>query len=209
MSGSPCGRAAAKTDALASPTGGSDEEALVARARAGDTAAFGQLVQSYQDRAFGLALRVTRSREDAEEVAQEAFVRAWRALPQFRGDSRFSTWLYRIVARRALDVAQARRGRDARAIDLEAVAATLEAPAPAGGSERRSDLEPLHAALPEAQRLAITLYYYEGRSVVEVARTMGLPDGTVKTHLHRARAALRKALLRAQKEPGRAALRRV
>ena len=85
------------------------EGQLVERARAGQEDAFRALVDRYRDRAYGLALRITRSPQEAEDAAQEAFVRAWNALPGFRSDASFGTWLYRIVARRALDRAMAAR----------------------------------------------------------------------------------------------------
>ena len=88
---------------------------LLERSRGGDQSAFRELVVLHQDRAYGLALRITRSPADAEEVAQDAFLRAWLALGRFRGESSFGTWLYRIVARRALDRLEklrSRRGRE-------------------------------------------------------------------------------------------------
>ncbi len=185
------------------------EADAVARARAGDADAFRVLVDAYRDRAFGLALRIVRSREDAEEVAQDAFVRAWRGLPAFRADARFSTWLYRIVMRRALDSAATLRRRLGREVPLDETggadrggsaegargASTPGPDAPADARARR--LEGLIARLTGAQRVVVTLYYYEDRTIAEVARTLGVPDGTVKTHLHRARAALRAAWIRA------------
>ena len=80
-----------------------DESACVARAQAGDTVAFRALVDRHRERAYALALRLTGAPADAEEVAQDAFVRAWRALPAFRGEAAFGTWLHRIVSRLALD----------------------------------------------------------------------------------------------------------
>src|SRR5262249_32564916 len=91
-----------------------DERRLIARSQAGDTGAFRELVERHQARAYTLALRILRSASDAEEVAQDAFVRVWTALPGFRGESSFGTWLYRIVARRAFDRAQVLRHRRAR-----------------------------------------------------------------------------------------------
>src|SRR5262249_58645626 len=85
-----------------------------ARAQAGDTGAFRELVERHQASAYTLALRILRSSADAEEVAQDAFVRVWTALPGFRGESTFATWLYRIVARRAFDRAQVLKHRRAR-----------------------------------------------------------------------------------------------
>jgi RNA polymerase sigma-70 factor (ECF subfamily) len=178
------------------------EAALVSRAREGDGDAFRALVDAYKHRVFGLALRIVRSREEAEEVAQDAFLRAWRALPAFRGDARFSTWLYRIVMRRAMDSAAAIRRRRAREIEIDGVdAGDMEDTGNTGGplveDARARRLEALIARLPEGQRTVVTLYYYQDRSIEEVARALSIPDGTVKTHLHRARAALRAALLRA------------
>lgn len=211
-------------DGLAPPA--AVEESLVGRARAGDGDAFRALVEMYQDRVFGLAVRLLGSREEAEEAAQDAFVRAWRALPRFRGESRFSTWLFRIALRRIYDAAAALRARRRReaiggpgGADAAADAMGATGDGASGGStpdgarvpsrppdgigelERRR-LERLVAALPEAQREAITLYYYEDRSVEEVARTLGVPEGTVKTHLFRARAALRRAWGRTEDERG-------
>jgi RNA polymerase sigma-70 factor (ECF subfamily) len=177
------------------------KRALVERARARDAAAFRALVDRHRDRAFGLALRITRSAPDAEEVAQDAFVRAWFALPEFRGESSFSTWLHRIVARRALDRAATlarRRGREAPGEEAAAVADPSGRDAAEQARARR--LERLIAELPESQRAAVTLFYHEGRSVEQVAATLGIPTGTVKTHLSRARAALRTEWLKQEQE---------
>jgi len=185
----------APSDKAAPPAATSEESSLVERARGGDAEAFRGLVERYQDRVFALARRMVGEREEAEEVAQDAFLRAWRALPRFRGDARFSSWLYRITYRRACDAAASIRSRRRRERDLEtagAITDPAQAAAPSGGEA----LERLIASLPEAQRAAITLFYYQDRSLGEVARILGLPEGTVKTHLHRARAALRRALRR-------------
>jgi len=172
---------------------------LLERSRGGDQSAFRELVVLHQDRAYALALRITRSPADAEEVAQDAFLRAWLALARFRGDSSFGTWLHRIVARRALDRLDQMRSRRGREVGGEEAAARAEAAAAPPGAEdhetasRARRLERMVAALPVAQRMAVTLYYYEDRSVEQVAAIMGMPENTVKTHLSRARAALRGA----------------
>jgi RNA polymerase sigma-70 factor, ECF subfamily len=172
------------------------ERALVDRARAGDEEAFEMLVDLHRDRAYALALRVTRTAEDAQDVAQEAFVRAWLALPRFRGDSSFGTWLHRIVARRALDRAvtlQARRARETAVEHLD------ELPSMGGGPRDAAlalRLERLMDDLSPAQRAAVTLFYWEDRPVEEIAGMLDMPENTVKTHLSRARAALREAWLR-------------
>ena len=171
-----------------------DEEALVRRAQAGDQAAFRALVARHRDRAYALALRLTGSGADAEEVAQDAFVRAWRALPAFRGEAKFGTWLHRIVARLALDrrvQLVTRSKREAPESDAP------EAAAPeSSGDENERVLALLLAELPERARAAVVLYYYEDRSVSEVARILGVPEGTVKTLLSRARVSLREAWTR-------------
>jgi RNA polymerase sigma-70 factor (ECF subfamily) len=167
------------------------ERELVERARTGDTAAFRSLVDDHKDRAYGLALRMLRSPSDAEEVAQDSFVRAWRALPGFRADAKFSTWLHRIVVRRALDRLEVLKRRSGRETGLDAVEAMIE------GGERPERaalalrMDRLLGGLSEAQRTVVTLFYYEGCSVDEVSQALRMPDGTVKTHLSRARAALR------------------
>jgi RNA polymerase sigma-70 factor (ECF subfamily) len=170
-----------------------DEDILVRRAQAGDQVAFRALVARHRDRAYALALRLTGSAADAEEVAQDAFVRAWRALPAFRREAKFGTWLHRIVARLALDrrvqlVARAKRETP----DSEAP----EPVAPGVGDENERMLAALLAELPERARAAVVLYYYEDRSVSEVARILGVPEGTVKTLLSRARVSMREAWAR-------------
>jgi len=180
-----------------------DEPALLARCRAGEAAAFATLVDRYRDRAYGLALRLTRSEADAEEVAQDAFLGAWKAIGAFRGDASFSTWLYRIVWRKAIDRAEQLRNRGRREVAVDDPARVEAESAERGHAEagkvRDADaarLERLLGALPETARAVVTLYYYEDRSVSDVAAALDMPEGTVKTHLFRARAALREGWLR-------------
>lgn len=185
--------------ALADDTGTKEarEQDWIERARARDAGAFRCLVDAYQHVAYGVALRILRQPEEAEEAAQEAFVRAWNALPNFRGDAKFSTWLYRIVTRRAFDRLEAVRRRRGREVGVEVAEALPGGDAPDDSAWQRARLlEKLTAELPDAQRAAITLFYFEERSVNEVAETLGLPPNTVKTHLSRARAALRGAWVR-------------
>jgi RNA polymerase sigma-70 factor (ECF subfamily) len=169
---------------------------------------FEDLVRSYQDRLFSFALRVTGNREDAEEVAQDAFVRAYRALcgysPERIGALALRAWLYRIT----LNLARNRlRGRKHRTMSLDH-AAGGEGPAafePADDpaerpdalyetSRRRLDLEALVATLPERYRAPLVLRYVEGLRLDEVSRVLGQPVGTTKSNVHRAINALREAL---------------
>src|SRR6267378_386149 len=150
------------------------ESAQVARARAGDEAAFRWLVERHRDRAFGLALRILRSAADAEDAAQEAFVKAWQALPGFRGESSFGTWLHRIVARQSFDRLEQMKRRRGREIDL----AAADSIADAGGADsawRARRIERLMDRLSETQRAIVTLFYYEDYSVERVAETLGMP----------------------------------
>jgi RNA polymerase sigma-70 factor (ECF subfamily) len=175
------------------------ERALVERARHGEADAFRVLVERHQERAFALAWRLTGVRADAEEVAQDAFVRAWRALPEFRGEAAFGTWLYRIVTHVALDRRVAVARRRAQEVPVEdAVLETVAASEPGDEADRlaaRTRVLVL-AGLSEAQRTAVTLHYLADLPVLEVARAMGVPENTVKTHLSRARASMREAFLR-------------
>lgn len=179
------------------------EEELIARAVGGDQHAYGILVERYSDFVYTVVLRVVGSAEDAEDVAQEAFVRAHRALPRFRGDSKFSSWLYRIAVNRALTHLKRRTRRP------DTVEMTVSPRVEAEVRSRRTSEDPERlvlkeefsarvrgavAELPPRYRAAVTLFYLEERSYKEVAETLGVPMGTLKTHLHRARAILKQEL---------------
>jgi RNA polymerase sigma-70 factor (ECF subfamily) len=171
-----------------------EESDWIRRARGGDPEGFRQLVDRYRDLTYEVALRIVRSPEEAEEVTQDAFVRAWRAIGGFREESRFSTWLYRIVSRRALDAAATARRRRERIGDPVEVE-TLPDPA-AGRAPNVTDslrLERILEDLAPVRRAVVTLFYLRERSVDEVAEILEMPAGTVKTHLYRARADLRRA----------------
>ena len=182
-----------------------DERALIERSRRGDIAAFDQLVRTYEKSVYNTAYRLAGSYDDAADIAQEAFVRAWNNLKSFRGDSAFSTWLYRIVTNVFLDDRKRKRSRPQRSLD-EAIALDEsnvtrqfedDTPGPeevAEGAERRMVLEQAIQTLPEAQRVVIVLYHTQGLSYEEIAEITNLPMGTVKSKLNRARLALRDRL---------------
>lgn len=170
-----------------------DEHEIVRRAAAGDEDAFRMLMDRHRPHALALALRITRSRADAEDVVQQAFVRAWHALDRFRFDSAFGTWLHRIVARRALDRASRLKLFRSREDDLDDVQTLTIEPHRDVILIRR--LEQLLRRLTAAQRAVVTLHYWHEATVSEIATTLGMPENTVKTHLSRARAALRDAWL--------------
>jgi RNA polymerase sigma-70 factor (ECF subfamily) len=170
------------------------DEAIIQLVQAGQgQEAFERLVPAYRRRVFGLAFSILRDRTAAEDLAQEVFVKLWQALPRYDGRAQLSTWIYAITRNAAVSALRARRRplsmSDAGVqAEVEAVsAAPAEEP---GDANLRRQVE----ALPEKQRQAVTLYYMDERPVDEVAEMMGLPANTVKTHLHRARASLARAL---------------
>jgi RNA polymerase sigma-70 factor (ECF subfamily) len=176
------------------------EAELVRRAQAGDTEAFATLVTEHQRFVYNLALRAMSDAHEAEDVAQEAFVRAWRALPNFRRQAQFRTWLYRIVTNLCCNRLPRLR-RDLSALseeDMDEYSVPVdERTDPAydvEADERRAFLHQRIAALPQSYRLLVSLRYQEELSYEEIAAVLGLPLGTVKTGLFRARAQLREAL---------------
>ena len=198
------GRVLAADASASAPAGpGDGDREWVLRAQGGDTAAFRVLVDRYRHQALEVALRIVRSPEAAEEAAQDAFVLAWKALGGFRHEARFSTWLYRIVTRCALDAVRRTRNRDRQetGLDLETLAAVPD-PAPAPEGERRLRLERILGELDPVPRAVVTLFYLRDLSVDEIAGALDLPQGTVKTHLHRSRAALRAAWRRHEATDG-------
>jgi RNA polymerase sigma factor (sigma-70 family) len=174
-----------------------EERRWLVRARAGDEDAFRMLMELHRDRAYGIALRITRSQADAEDVVQQAFVRVWFALERFREEARFGTWLHRIVARCALDRASRLKVWRAREDDLDGATLLIV-------EEQRRDvilirrLQELMRQLSAPQRAVVTLFYWEATPVEEIAAALGMPENTVKTHLSRARTALREAWLKGE-----------
>jgi RNA polymerase sigma-70 factor, ECF subfamily len=187
------------------PTNADDtDQELVRRVQAGDQTAFNLLVLKYQHRVLKLVGRFVNDAAEAEDVAQEAFLKAYRALASFRGDSAFYTWLYRIAintAKNAL-VSQRRRPVD---FDLDLQdpdqydrhAKLKEADTPEGvllTDEIRAVVEEAMAELPEDLRTAIVLRELEGLSYEEIAEAMDCPVGTVRSRIFRAREAIDKKL---------------
>jgi RNA polymerase sigma-70 factor, ECF subfamily len=163
---------------------------LVARAREGYLDAYEQLVQRHSAMAYRVALRLCGNHHDAQDIAQDALIAAWENLYRFRADSSFSTWLYQIVTRRALN--KITRGRDAGSLDLLADAADPGAE-PAAQAERNLAVDAVTdalAALPFAQRAVIVLHHFEGLSYAEVAGVTLSTVPAVRSHLFRARRTL-------------------
>ncbi len=173
---------------------------LVQRVQAGDRSAFDLLVRKYQYRIAALVRRYIRDEAEAEDVVQEAFVRAWRALPQFRGDAQFYTWLYRIAVNTAKNHLVSLGRRPATDdIDDEELTAVREAErlhdvATPEHEALRNEMEALVlaavAALAPELREALTLREVEGLSYEEIAERMQCPIGTVRSRIFRARDAV-------------------
>ncbi len=175
-----------------------DDRTLVRRAQQGNQDAFAELVTRHQRYVYNLAFRLLRSTDEAEDLAQEAFVRAWRGLGNFRGEAKFTTWLYRIVTNLCYSrLAGLRRqllSVEADDADLLALSPENDPPAVVEAAERRAVLHRHIAALPEKYQVVITLFYLQEFSYQEIAQVLGVPLGTVKTHLFRARERLKQQL---------------
>ena len=173
-----------------------DQENIIARARRGDADAFEQLVAAYRDQVFRLALRMCGNEADADEVAQEAFLSAWKALPNFRGDSQFSTWLYQLTSHAAIDLMR-REKRQIAAEDITEVSAPDPAPGPqqqAEQSETRQAVRDAMAQLSPEYRQIVVLRFLQELSYEEIGTVLKLPPGTVKSRLNRAKAQLKDIL---------------
>jgi RNA polymerase sigma-70 factor, ECF subfamily len=178
---------------------------LVRRVQAGDRSAYDLLVLKYQHKVVKLVMRYTRNPADAEDIAQEAFIKAYRALPQFRGDSAFYTWLYRIAINTAKNALVA-RGRNPVSMNIDAhddeegsdLLSRLRDPDTPEGlaltDEIRETVNTAIDALPEDLRTAIVLRELEGLSYEEIAAAMDCPIGTVRSRIFRAREAIDKRL---------------
>ena len=180
------------------------EKVLLARAKKGEIAAFESLMTAYENRVYTLALRSMGSEQDAADITQEVFLRTWKNLDSFRGDSSFSTWLYRVTSNLCIDFARKRatEGGMASIDDAESLAAsiadtsrTIQPEQAIENQELREELQYALAQLSEEHRKVVLLRDVAGLAYIEIARTLGIEEGTVKSRLARARSALRKILL--------------
>ncbi len=177
-----------------------DAGAVLARARQGDGEAFRTLVERHSRRAFQLAYRMTGNEQDAEDVVQESFIRAYRQLSRFEARAHFSTWLHRIVANCAVDLIRSRRARhDQASTDDLAAAEQPEADGAdperlAASAQIQRKVHAAMTALSPLERAAFTLRHYEGRSIAEIGKTLGLGTSATKHSVFRAVRKLRTAL---------------
>lgn len=190
-----------------------DEKHLLKMAAAGDTAAFEQLVLTYQTQVYNLALRMTGNPEDAADMTQEAFLRAWRALDKFQNDAAFSTWLYRLTSNACIDFLRNAKRRQTVPLTVTADEEyTLDLPDPGKtpeetliSKEEQAMLSQALALLEPEQRQLLTLRVINELSYTQIAEVLGIREGTVKSRLARARENLRKKLLQIGNKPNTAA----
>ena len=167
------------------------DQILVEQTLAGDTRAFGTLVSRYQDFIFTIALRIVKSKEEAEEVAQDTFIKAFESLSGYRGEAKFSSWLYSIAYRKALD--RVRKNKRTRSLELvedvtEKEVETIDnALHYLQDKERKDVIQQSILALPEQEAAIITLYYFEDQSVREISEITQLTEDNIKVKLYRSR----------------------
>lgn len=179
----------------------SEAATVLARARQGDSDAFRVLVERHSRNAFRLAHRLTGNEQDAEDVVQESFIRAYRQLGRFESRANFGTWLYRIVANCSVDLIRVRQSRRdqsrAESLDEAADIASNAAPGPerlARSAEIERHVASALSQLSPLERAAFTLRHYEGRSIDEIGRMLGLGTSATKHSVFRAVRKLRAAL---------------
>lgn len=180
------------------------DQQLVKRVQGGDKRAFDLLVIKYQHKILGLVSRYVRDASEVQDVTQEAFIKAYRALPRFRGDSAFYTWIYRIAINTAKNhlMAKSRRppGSDVDVEDAEyyeSATALKDIESPENqlfGEELKNVVNKAIGQLPEDLRTAVTLREFDGLSYEEIADIMDCPVGTVRSRIFRAREAIDKQL---------------
>ncbi len=181
-------------------TAAETDQQLVARVQQGDARAFDMLVLKYQHKILGLISRYVHDADEVQDVAQEAFIKAYKALPRFRGDSQFYTWLYRIAVNTAKNhlVSRSRRppGSDVEVEDAEyfeggGALRDIESPENAlFGAELKAVVEAAISDLPDDLRAAVTLREFDGLSYEDIAEIMDCPVGTVRSRIFRAREAI-------------------
>ena len=185
-----------------------EDNELAAAAKGGDMSAFETLVERYERRVYSIAVRMLTDQEDARDAAQDTFLRVFRGLPGFQGESKFSTWIYRIVTNICVDKLRKRRDNAELSLDApfagddsDSAGAAFELPdasvdiaAIAEGAEFRALVQRAVAMLPDAHRAIIVMRDFEGISYPEIAKILSCQPGTVKSRINRARQKLRAIL---------------
>ena len=198
------------TDHLAFPLSTADDQQLIQQCLSGNTEAFGELVIRYQDRLYNSLMLMVGSPEDARDLAQEAFVHAFRKLESFRGDAAFYTWLFRIAVNAAISFRRRAVRQKSASLDTLKEAVGAEPPdqnadaSPSSQIETQETQQVVRRALGELSeefRTALVLTEIEGMSYEEAAAAVGCPIGTIRSRIHRARNELREKLRLQIKEP--------
>jgi RNA polymerase sigma-70 factor (ECF subfamily) len=174
------------------------DEDLVDLVCKGETRRFEELVHRHQDAVYSMALRYARSEGDAEDIAQEAFLRAFRSLDSFRHEAKFSTWLFRITYNLCVDWVRrnTRRHASERVLEEgeEIVDRRFDVETGVIEDMQRIEIRSEVSSLAERYRTVIMMYYYDGSSYEEIGKMLGVPPKTVETRLYRARRLMRKGL---------------
>lgn len=179
---------------VAADAGRAEEAVLIARCRVGDRAAMRVLYERYRRRVFSLVMRIA-GQQEAEELTQEVFLKAFRGLDRFRGEAQLGTWLYRLAVNAALSqVARSKDRRKAPESALERLPAPTAAALHDGDPKLRGRIEVALAALPAGYRAVLVLHDVEGLQHEEIAEVLGCRVGTSKSQLHKARARMRELL---------------
>jgi RNA polymerase sigma-70 factor (ECF subfamily) len=186
-------RAAAKVAPKPEGTAPNEDEVLVRKAQQGDEGAFEQLYRWHVNRVYAVCLRLCCDAVTAQELTQDAFVRAWERLDSFRHESAFSSWLYRLTVNVVLGDRRSRQRRAAKMAEAESIDG-LYSGSEAPSHETRLDLEAAIALLPDGARQVFVLHDVEGYKHEEISNLIGIAPGTSKAHLHRARKVLREQL---------------
>lgn len=186
-----------------------EEKQIVKLAQQGDREAFSLLVRNYQNKVFGLAVNIVRNHETADDLAQEIFIKAYQALPRFRYQSEFGTWLYQIAINHVRDyLRKYKREKDALPLDDvpeprgEEKEISLELAENEEEERRKRLIKEKMEEMPEKYRLILSLRDIQGLSYEEISRMLKLTAGTVDSRLHRARRLLRKKLTQALSQEG-------
>ena len=184
---------------------GQSEQLLLENAKAGDVAAFEELIEGYQKKIFNLAYRIIGNYDDAADMAQEALIRIFRSIASFKEQSSFSTWIYRITTNVCLDEIRKRKNKKVVSLDEEIrmedgeikrqfMSDDIQPDAAAEQKELRTMVNNAINSLPEDQRIVITLRDIQGLSYDEISTVLDCPSGTVKSRINRARQALKNIL---------------
>lgn len=191
------------------------DESLVAQVQAGDTVAFDRLIERYKARLYATIYHMTSNHDDANDLLQETFIRAFRAIPRFRRDARFSTWAHRIAVNVAINHLRQSRRRSSFSLDdmsmdpaeFEGLRQLLSSEHVAPGDDRESRIAGLQFILNEAiqslshhHRAVVVMHDVQGMTHAQIAEVIGVPEGTVKTRLFHAHKLLRKKLARPLKQ---------